>query len=547
MSSPDTTSQRETKYIIVTGGVLSGLGKGIAAASIGHLLSYKYKVVPIKLDGYLNTDPGTMNPQEHGEVFVLDDGAEVDMDFGHYERFLNCTCSSAQSITMGKIFAEIQKKERKGDYLGKTVQFIPHVTDLIKEKYRDVAASEKADIVIIEVGGTIGDIENELFIEAARQLSAEAGRDNCMFVHLTYVPIPGGIKEQKSKPTQQSVKLLLERGIYPDVIIARCSEPVAEHIRRKISAFCNVPYEAVISDHDLAYVYEIPESFHRQGITKMLNSRLKLALDENPPLRWPGFINNLNHPEKEITIALCGKYTALEDSYASIREALLHCSANTKTKINVRMIETTNIQTAEEAKNALKGVDGVIVPGGFGWRGAEGKIKVIQRARESHCPFLGICFGLQLAVIEYARNVCDLHDATSGECDPHAPTKVIDFLPGQNEKLDKGGTLRLGSCTALLDKNSKAYGLYKNHRVSERHRHRYEVNPAYGEVLQKNGLNVAGSSADQKLVEFICIENHPYFLATQAHPELKSRLEAPAPLFLGLVQAAIEKKYNSKA
>lgn len=529
------------KYIIVTGGVLSGLGKGIAAASIGHLLSTKYKVVPIKCDGYLNTDPGTMNPQEHGEVFVLDDGTEVDMDFGHYERFLNCSCTKKQTITMGKVYAAIQEKERKGDYLGKTVQLIPHVTDLIKEKIRQ--AGEDHEIIIIEIGGTVGDMENELFIEAVRQLSVEVGRENCMFVHLTYVPFLDNVKEQKSKPTQQSVKLLLERGVMPNLIICRSEQPVDENIKRKIAIFCNVHEDAVISGHDVECVYELPELFHRQGIVKHLNNHLKIKLDQNPDLIWPKYTKVLCNSDKnmkELTIALCGKYTALEDSYASIIEALRHCSAHLNYKIKIKIIDSFKIKSGEDAKKALDGVNGIIIPGGFGKRGTEGKIELIKYCRENSIPFLGICLGLQLATIEFARNVCEIKNATSEEFDSKAKEKIIAYLPGQDDDINKGGTLRLGSYEAHLDKKSKLYDVYgKQSIVYERHRHRYEINPEYHGILQKNGLNLAGLSPDKKLVEFICIEKHPYFIATQAHPELKSKLEKPAPLFLGLIKAII--------
>jgi len=532
------------KYIIVTGGVLSGLGKGISAASIGHLLSSKYKVVPVKCDGYLNTDPGTMNPQEHGEVFVLDDGSEVDMDFGHYERFLNCACTEKQSLTMGKVFSEVQKKERRGDYLGKTVQLIPHVTDLIKERFIEIAKDQKADVTIIEVGGTVGDIENELFIEGVRQLALEVGKENVMFVHLTYVPILNTVKEQKSKPTQLSVRQLLERGIMPDLIIGRCNEPIAEAIKKKIGIFCNVTEDAVISGHDVKYVYDLPEIYRQQTVIEKLNKRLNLKLNKNPDSVWPKLTNNLKNLDKEVTIAICGKYTALEDSYASILEAMTHCSAHTKAKINIKMIETTHLKTEEDVKKILNGVDGVIVPGGFGTRGTEGKIKVIKYVRENNIPYLGICLGLQLATIEFARNICNISNATSEEFDSKAKNKVVVYLPGQHEDIDMGGTLRLGSYEAHLDKNSKLYkDIYdKKSTVFERHRHRYEVNPDYHKVLQENGFNLAGFSPDKRLVEFICIENHPYFVGTQAHPELKSKLEKPAPLFFGLIKAAIKHK-----
>jgi CTP synthase len=528
------------KYIIVTGGVLSGLGKGIAAASIGHLLSKKYKVVPIKCDGYLNTDPGTMNPQEHGEVFVLDDGTEVDMDFGHYERFLGCKCTNMQSLTMGKVFSEIREKERRGDYLGKTVQFIPHVTDLIKENFEKVGRESGADIVIVEIGGTVGDMENELYIESARQLALEVGRDNCMFVHLTYVPFLDNVKEQKSKPTQQSVKQLLERGIMPHLIIGRSNVPIDSSIKKKIAIFCNVDEDAVLSGHDVDCVYKIPDIFHKQNIVSHLNNSLRLKLSPNPDTIWPKFMDNLDNPTNEINIAICGKYTALEDSYASIIESLIHCSANKQVKINSIMIDTSKIKNKDDAEKVLNNIHGVIVPGGFGTRGVEGKIELIRHCRENNVPYLGICLGLQLATIEFARNVCNIKDATSEEFDSKSNNKIIAYLPGQHDSINKGGTLRLGSYEAHLDKNSKLYDVYnKQHVIYERHRHRYEVNPQYHETLIKNGLNLAGFSPDKKLVEFICIEDHPYFVATQAHPELKSMLEKPAPLFLGLVSAAL--------
>jgi len=530
------------KFIFVTGGVVSGLGKGIAAASIGHLLSHKFKVVPIKCDGYLNTDPGTMNPAEHGEVFVLDDGSEVDMDFGHYERYLNCACSEQQSLTMGKVFSRVQQKERKGEYLGKTVQFIPHVTDLIKEHFLNVAKTSKADIVLVEIGGTIGDFENEFFIEAARQLALDLREEDTMFIHLTYVPYLDNVKEQKSKPTQISVRQLLEKGIKPDVIIARSKDPVEDVIKKKIGIFCNVAPKSVFSGHDVKHVYEIPQSYAKQGILDSINSVLKINVDRDENDSWPQLVDNLQNPEKEITIAICGKYTVLEDSYASILESLKHCSAHTKTKINVKMIETTDIESDDDAKQTLSGVDGVIIPGGFGNRGTEGKIQIIKYCRENNLPFLGICLGLQLATIEFARNVCK-KDVTSEEFDPDAKEKIIMYLPGQHKDINMGGTMRLGSYEAQLDKDSKVCAIYDGETVvHERHRHRYEVNPDYHKVLSENGLNLAGFSPDKTLVEFICIEEHPYFVATQGHPELKSKFEKPAPLFFGLINAILENK-----
>lgn len=523
------------KFIVVTGGVLSGLGKGIAAASIGHLLSDKYRVIPIKCDGYLNVDPGTMNPIEHGEVFVLDDGGEVDMDFGHYERFLNITCKFKWNLTMGKIFSEIREKERRGDYLGKTVQYVPHVTDLIKEKFFEIAKEENADIVLIEIGGTVGDIENELYLEAARQMKKDVGSENILFVHLTYVPIPVNVNEQKSKPTQQSVHLLLQRGIQPNIIIGRCSEYLEDKIKDKIARFCNIDKDAVITGLDVDDVYKIPIVFEQEGITKIIKRDLGIYVPKDMA-RWKKLIRNKEAAKKAINIAICGKYTKLEDSYASIIEALNHCSANLNCRINLKWIDTTD---ADNVESQLRGVDGIIVPGGFGSRGSEGKINAIKYARERNVPFLGLCFGLQLAVIEFARNVCNLKGANSAEV---TKTKypVINILPEQKNVKAKGGTMRLGAYTADVLKDSKVFQLYNSSKVSERHRHRYEVNPEYHKILQENGLVFSGTSKKGMLVEFIELPKLDYFIATQAHPELKSKLEQPAPLFFGFVKACLK-------
>ena len=523
-----------TKYIIVTGGVLSGLGKGIAAASIGHLLSSKLKIIPIKCDGYLNVDPGTMNPYEHGEVFVLDDGGEVDMDFGHYERFLGVNCKSKWNLTMGKVFDMVRKKERKGDYLGKTVQYIPHVTDVIKNHIFDVAREESADLVIIEIGGTVGDIENELFLESMRQMKEDAGRENTVYVHLTYVPIPYGVNEQKSKPTQQSVNLLKQRGIFPDIIIGRCPEFLTKEVKGKISNFCDVEPEAVITGLDVDDIYEIPVVFEEEGLPGILHKKLNIY--SPPDLRkWKQLIHNLKNPEKEITIAMCGKYTKLEDSYASIIEAFNHCSAHLGCQIKLKWIETTDLSDI----SFFDEVDGIVVPGGFGSRGTEGKIETIRHARERDIPFLGLCLGLHMAVIEFARNICKLEGANSTEIDPDTPHPVIDILPEQKDISDKGGTMRLGACKAILTEGTLLHSLYGSKEVSERHRHRYEVNPAYHEILTKNGMLFSGSSPDGRLVEFIELPHLKYFAATQAHPELKSRMESPAPLFFGFVKACL--------
>ncbi|MBU0469955.1 MAG: CTP synthase (glutamine hydrolyzing) [Nanoarchaeota archaeon] len=536
----------DIKFIIVTGGVLSGLGKGVAAASIGRLLSSNLNLVPMKLDGYLNVDPGTMNPIEHGEVFVLDDGGEVDMDFGHYERFLDTTCKFEWNLTMGKVFSEIREKERRGDFLGKTVQYIPHVTDLIKKKFFEVAKKEEADVMLIEVGGTVGDLENELYLEAVRQLKKDAGENNVLYVHLTYIPVPYGVNEQKTKPTQQSVKMLRERGIQPDVIIGRSGELLSEKSKEKIAMFSGVDEKAVISGVDVDSVYKIPLIFDKEGLSEILHKKLQIY---SPPQLdcWKNLVENLDNLENKITTAICGKYTALEDSYASINEALKHCSAHLKTAIKLKFIDTAKIEKGKlSLEKALKDVDSVIIPGGFGDRGIEGKIEVIKYCRENNLPFLGICLGMQLAVVEYARNVCGLENANSTEIDPHTPHPVIDFLPGQSDIQNKGGTMRLGAYEALLKEGSLAKKLYGSERVSERHRHRYEINPQYHQTLQEQGLSLSGLSPDGKLAEFVELPVHPYFIATQAHPELKSKLTSPAPLFLGLVKAAIEKRIKTK-
>jgi len=529
------------KFIVVTGGVLSGLGKGVAAASIGNLITKaNLRVIPIKCDGYLNVDPGTMNPIEHGEVFVLDDGGEVDMDFGHYERFLGINCKFNWNLTMGKVYEAIRVKERRGDYLGKTVQLIPHVTDFIKQWFYKVAEEEKADVVMIEVGGTIGDIENELYVEACRQLKREVGADNILYVHLTYIPIPSNVHEQKSKPTQQSVALLRERGIEPDIIIGRCSEYLDEKLKKKISIFCGVEEKAVITGLDVDCVYKIPVVFSEEGINDIIKARL--GIDSGVKPEWKKLVDNLCKLDKSVNIAICGKYTKLEDSYASILEALKHCSANLRTKINVKMIETTDLKSQEDVKKILKNINGVIVPGGFGSRGIEGKIEVIRYCRENNIPFLGICLGLQLSVVEFARNICGLKDANTTEVDEKTKNPIIDILPEQKKITDKGGTMRLGAYPAVMKEKTIIWELYgKQKEVSERHRHRYEVNPEYHKILQKNGMVFSGMSPNGKLIEFIELprKKHKYFVGTQAHPELKSKLEKPGPLFYGLIKACL--------
>lgn len=541
----------KTKFIIVTGGVISGLGKGVAAASIGALLSGRMKVVPVKCDGYLNTDPGTMNPTEHGEVFVLDDGGECDMDFGHYERFLNVTAKKDWSLTMGRIFKMILDKERRGDYLGHTVQFIPHVTDLIKEQFYRIANQEKADVLLIEIGGTVGDLENQFYIEAARQLSHDVGRTNAMFVHLTYVPIPSGVNEQKSKPTQMSVHDLNRLGIYPEIVIGRCEEYIKPHLKEKIGLFCNLPADHVISGVDVKHVYECPLVYDAEGIPEILSKRLNIYA---PPKleQWSKLVESLKrnqvNPRKTLTVAICGKYTALEDSYASVVEALNHASAHLDLRVQIRWVDTEKAENGEiTVEKSLQGVDAVIVPGGFGSRGIEGKIKYIQYVREHDIPFLGICYGMQLAVVEFARHVRNIKGAGTIEMESetnHIETPVIAYLPGQDKIKEMGATMRLGGHDVLIREGSKAFEIYGNASVvRERFRHRYEVNPAYVKDIEQDGLVFSGkASGEEDIMQIMELTDHRYFMACQFHPELKSSLLHPAPLFLGLLKAADEQE-----
>ncbi|MCW1296699.1 MAG: CTP synthase (glutamine hydrolyzing) [Candidatus Parvarchaeota archaeon] len=533
------------KYLIITGGVLSGLGKGIVSSSIAFLLKNQgFKICPIKFDGYLNVDAGTMNPYEHGEVFVLDDGTECDMDLGNYERFLNMNLRNYNNITGGKIFRLIIEKERRGEFLGKTVQMIPHVTNEIKRLIRETGKKENADMVVIEIGGTVGDIENSYFIEAMRQLALEEGKENCFFIHLTLIPALDVVGEQKTKPTQQSVKLLLEAGIQPDMIICRCRERLTEKTKEKISLFCNIDKNAVISDHDVSSIYEIPILLEEQGTVKRILEKFHLRYKGRKLGKLKELLKNLKNPKYEITIGIAGKYTTLHDSYVSIIEALNHCAMHLACKINIRWIETTEIEKgAISAQEALQGIDGLIVPGGFGARGTEGKIKCIEYVRKNKVPFLGLCLGLQLAVVEFARNVCGLNNANSTEINPKTKYPVIDMLPEQKKVKEKGGTMRLGSYPAILKKGSVVWQIYgKKRTISERHRHRFEVNPRYHKILQSKGLIFSGISPDRRLVEFIEIKDHPFFVATQAHPEFKSRIERPSPLFFHFVNACINQR-----
>jgi CTP synthase len=534
------------KFIVVTGGVLSGLGKGIAAASIGNLLSGRLKVIPVKCDGYLNTDPGTMNPIEHGEVFVQDDGGEVDMDFGHYERFMNIETKFNWNLTMGKVFKNILDKERRGDYLGKTVQFIPHVTDAIKAQFHEIARQEAADVMLIEVGGTVGDLENQFYLEAIRQLKRDVGEDNVIYVHLTYVPVPEGVHEQKSKPTQMSVRLLNEKGIEPDVVIGRCKELLSPSIKEKIASYCNIPSSQVISGPDVRSVYEIPLIYEKEGLPEILHSAL--GIYSPPDLRqWETWVNNIKtnlvNPRRIVTIALCGKYTTLEDSYASVVEALTHCGAHHNVRVEIRWVDTAKLEAGQTVEEILAGVDGVIVPGGFGRRGIEGKIKVIEYVRTRNIPFLGICYGMQLAVVEYARNVCGLAGANTTEVREEGVKvdhPVIDILPGQRNLSQKGGTMRLGGHDVEIKQNSQAYKVFGNKTmVRQRFRHRYEVNPEYIGQLESKGLVFSGKHPQENIMQVLELPGHKYFMGCQFHPELTSNLRNPSPLFYHLVKAAL--------
>ena len=530
---------QQTKYIVITGGVLSGLGKGTATAAIGRLLKDHNKIVTIKCDGYLNVDPGTMNPIEHGEVFVLADGGEVDMDFGHYERFIGVTCKSDWNLTSGKVFSSVIAKEREGQYLGKTIQIFPHIIDEIKRWWMELVDREKPDIMTIEVGGTVGDIENSWFIEAARQLKKQVGPENVMYIHLTYVPFLDSVGEPKTKPAQRDIALLREKGISPDIVICRSKNALPAKIKEKIALFCDVAPNEIISGKDIESIYEIPLIFRKEGLLDRIKEKLKLNFNEDLS-GWETLVNHIKFPKQEVTIAICGKYTELKDSYASIIEALTHAGAHCDAKVNLKWIETTDVEEKLSVEEVLKGVDGVLIPGGFGARGIEGKIKIINYVRTRNIPFLGICYGLQLAVVEFARNVCNLKNAHTTEIDEKTAEPVIDYIPEQRSIKSKGGTMRLGECTAVLQKGTIVQKLYNSDFAKERHRHRYEVNPAYHAVLLKHGMVFSGLSENKRLVEYIELPNHPFFVATQAHNELTSKLESPNPLFFGFVRAATQ-------
>lgn len=525
------------KYVIVTGGVLSGLGKGITVSSIGKLLESRgLSVTAIKIDPYLNCDAGTMNPYQHGEVFVLDDGAEVDLDLGNYERFLDINLTRDHNITTGKVYREVIDKERRGDYLGQTVQIIPHITDEIRNMIKEAAEKSGSDVTLVELGGTVGDIESMPFLEAVRQLHIEVGHKNCVFVHITLVPVMKVVGEQKTKPTQHSVKELRAIGIRPDAIVGRAKDLLAKGIKEKISLFCDVPVNAVISAPDARNIYEVPILLEKQGLTDFLLERLDLKTGGEDLKEWKAYLDKLDNPEREVEVALVGKYTHLKDSYISHAEALCHTSALTRTKINIRWVEADD-EIPNQTPSKLEGVDAVIVPGGFGKRGALGKMEAARFARENKIPFLGICLGFQLAVCEFSRNVLGLDGANSTEFDADTPHPVVDILPEQKKVKDLGGTMRLGAHPVIIKEGSMAHELYGSTEISERHRHRYEINPEYIEQIEELGLKFTGRSPDGRRMEIMQLEGHPYYCASQFHPELKSRPMRPAPLYVGLIKA----------
>jgi CTP synthase len=536
------------KYIFITGGVVSSLGKGITASSIGRLLKARgFKVNMIKIDPYLQIDAGTMSPYEHGEVFVTDDGGETDLDLGHYERFVDINLTSKNNITTGKIYWSVLTKERKGEYLGKTVQVIPHITNEIKDWIKELGNGY--DITIVEIGGTVGDIESLPFLEAIRQFKKDVGKENVLYIHVSLLPYIRTAGELKTKPTQHSVKELRGIGIQPDILVCRTEVPMGEKIREKLALFCDVDKEAVIEARDARTIYEVPLNLEKEGIGKLITKKLNLP-EKEPDLReWRAMVDRIINPMHEITIGIVGKYAELKDAYMSIIEALVHAGAKNDTRVNINWIQSEILEKEDyvEILNKFREdgkLDGILVPGGFGDRGIEGKINAANYARENNIPFLGICLGMQCAVIEYARNVCKLEGANSTEFDENTPHPVIDLLPEQKEVTQKGGTMRLGAYPAILKEETLAYKLYGKKEVYERHRHRYEVNPEYHGILEENGLVISGTSPDGRLAEFIEIQNHKYFIATQAHPEFKSRPNKPHPLFDGLVRASLSGKLN---
>lgn len=535
------------KYVFVTGGVVSGLGKGITAASLGRLLKARgYKVTMQKFDPYINIDPGTMNPIQHGEVFVTEDGTETDLDLGHYERFIDENLDKNSNVTTGKVYWSVLQKERRGDYGGGTVQVIPHITNEIKSRFYRNFTDEDTRIAIIEVGGTVGDIESQPFLESIRQFQHEVGRENAILIHVTLIPYLSASQEMKTKPTQASVKELQGMGLQPDIIVCRSERPLDQTLKDKIALFCNVPSNRVLQNLDVEHLYEAPLAMEQEHLAQVACDCLKLDCPEPDLTDWKAVVEALRTSTNEVTIALVGKYTQLHDAYISVVEALKHGGISNRCVVNIKWVDSETV-TKDNVHELLEDVNGILVPGGFGDRGIEGKIHAITYARTNNIPFLGLCLGMQLAIVEFARNVLSYNDAHSIELDPSTTHPVIALMPDQNGVEDIGGTLRLGSYPCVLDKTSKAYELYGEETIHERHRHRYEVNNDYRTVLTENGMKLSGLSPDGRIVEMCELPDHPFFVATQAHPELKSRPNRPHPLFKGFVKAALEQNLICKA
>lgn len=531
-----------TKYIFITGGVVSSLGKGIAAASIGNIMESKgYRINLLKLDPYINVDPGTLSPYQHGEVYVTEDGAETDLDLGHYERFTHTLMSKENNFTTGKIYFNVIFKERKGDFLGKTVQVVPHITDEIKQCILNLGNNKEVDIVITEIGGTVGDIESLPFLEAIRQLRKDLGKNNTLYIHLTYIPYIEASKELKTKPTQHSVKELREIGIQPDILLCRTKNSISEEMKAKIALFCDVQKEAVISASDVSNIYEVPLSFESQKVSSIICNMLELNNKKSNLIEWKKVIDKARNLQKEVFIGVVGKYVKLQDSYKSIYEALIHGGIVNDCKVFVQLIDAEETNNLEDQLGA---VDGILVPGGFGDRGIEGKIKSVTFAREKEIPFFGICLGLHCAIIEAARNLLNLPEAHSSEFNPKTPHPVIHFLSTQRDLENLGGTMRLGAYPCHIKLETLAYKIYQNQLIYERHRHRYEVNNEYLENLEKIGIVFSGIYQKENLVEIIELINHPWFLATQFHPEFKSRLLSPHPLFRDFIKASLKRRYH---
>ncbi len=534
------SSQRPIKYIFVTGGVTSSLGKGIISASLAKLLQVRgYTVTIQKLDPYINIDPGTLNPYEHGECYVTEDGAETDLDLGHYERFLNVHPSQANNVTTGKIYQAVIEKERRGDYLGETVQVIPHITDEIKHRISQLGEGNRYDFVITEIGGTVGDIESLPYIEAIRQLKWDLG-SNSLVIHLTLVPYLSAARELKTKPTQHSVKTMLEYGVQPDILVCRTEKPLNDNIRNKIALFCNVDASSVIESIDTNSIYKVPLLMQEERLDQVVLKKIRMPVKKNPTLKsWRAFIEKLESPKKQVEIGLVGKYVELVDAYKSIIESLIHAGAANNCKVNLKLLHSEQLDD-NNVTESLSGLSGVIVAPGFGDRGIDGKIATIKHVRNMKIPFLGICLGMQCAMIEFARNVMGLPDAHSTEMNPATPDPIIDIMEEQKKVHIKGGTMRLGAYPCELKKNSMAFDIYKNKEISERHRHRYEFNNKYLDLIEQHDMVASGFNPDANLVEIVELKNHPWFIGVQFHPEYKSTVDNPHPLFINFVKAAIK-------